>query len=191
MRSNRLLILFVVLLLVGTGCVFALASYFWLGSDVRALRDSTFSVLQTQPRKTLDFNVGWLTTSAVRAGAGLVQMPPEVRAAIHTVHRVEAGHYTLPGSVAIKPARILTAGDKAMLKRGWSRAVTVVEGSTLVAVYVSDRAAARNKIQCCVLVLHERDLVVASAQADPAPLLALAAEKVRVEKTATFLLEGQ
>ena len=186
--SNRLLILFAALLLCGVGGVLAFASYFYLSSDVRALRDSTFSALKAEPSKTLDLNIGWFTTSFIRTGAGFFQMPPEARAVLHSVRAVEAGHYTLSSSTPIHPGHILSAGDEAMLHRGWTRAVTVIEGDNLVATYVSDRAAAHGKIRCCVLVLSERNLVVGSANTDPAPLISLAASRVRADTSATFLL---
>jgi hypothetical protein len=76
---------------------------------------------------------------------------------------------------------MFTAADKCMRQRGWERIVGVAQGRQFVAVYMPRNLRTAKRMECCVAVLNERDLVVASARANLEPLLELATQRLQEE----------
>jgi len=66
-----------------------------------------------------------------------------------------------------------------MSRRGWERVVGVAQGRQFVAVYLPRSLRTVNRMACCVAVLNEQDLVVASARGNLEPLLALATQRLQ------------
>jgi hypothetical protein len=155
----------------------AVTGYFFLGSASSALRN-TVKARAGGCEKKFAVRLGWITTGLIRYGSSFVHLPPEPRLIIDTLHRLEVGVYKLPsGGEDIQRAQILTDTDAAMTKRGWDRIVGVVHQEQVVAIYAPHRGLSGSNIECAVLVLNGRDMVVAAGQANPAPLLELAFKK--------------
>ena len=54
----------------------------------------------------------------------------------------------------------------------------VAEGRELVAVYIPRKGVVAAKIACCLMVLHDRELVVASTRGNAEPLLEIARKRL-------------
>jgi hypothetical protein len=171
------IVLLLVVLCVPLLCALGVASYFRLSSDTKALRRSVMNSVAGEWDTKVALNIGSLTTGLVRGLSQLIQLPPEPRAAIDAIHNVEVGVYELHDAAlpADYPA-VLLSGDKTMAARGWERIVGVIEGNQCVAVYVPRKGVSARRLTCCVLVLHERDLVIVSARGNIKPLLDVASK---------------
>jgi hypothetical protein len=166
-------------LLLPVLCIVGVTSYFRLGSETTALRESLMSSVTGSWHKTIALNVGWFTTTLVRAGAGWFSLPAEPRAALAAVHGAEVGVYELDQDAGqIDHARVLRQADKAMAARGWERVVGVAQERNLVAIYLPRRGFSLKNVKCCLLVFQGRELVVASVRGNPKPLLQLATDRL-------------
>jgi len=173
----RYVVLIIAVLLVGLTAR-AVAGYFFLGSQATALRKTVIARAGGQYEKRFALHLGWLTTGLVRYGTRLVDLPPEPRAALDTLHKVEVGVYRLAERQSpSQAAQILADTDKTMTKRGWDRIVGVLHEDNTVAIYAPHKGLSRSSIECAVMVLHDRDLVIASGSGNPLPLIELASKK--------------
>src|SRR5438874_703653 len=87
-----LLIVFVLLLCLAARAV---AGYFLLGNEAVAIRRAVAAQTGGQYQKKFAVRLGWITTALVRYGTRFVNLPPEPRAALDTLRRVEVGVYKL------------------------------------------------------------------------------------------------
>jgi hypothetical protein len=153
--------------LLGAG----VASCFRLSSDARALRDELIKSSGVAWQPEIVLNVGRLTLGAIRAGLSCARLDAGARAALQSVHAAGVGVYQLPaGTPPPNRAAMLAAADSAMTARGWERAVGVIDGRDLVAVYFPNKVSV-HCLKCCVLVFDGKELVLVSAQGNPEPLL--------------------
>lgn len=158
---------------------YGVVSYFRLGSEATALRQSVMSALPGQWDTRIALHVGPITTGLVRAGSRLFTLKPEPRAALEAVHRGEFGLYKLQqASASVGCGEILSAADQAMNSRDWIRVVGVVQSERVVAVYVPRKGLSAKRMGCCVMVWNERQLIVASAHGNIGPLLELAEKQM-------------
>jgi hypothetical protein len=159
------------LILLGAG----VASFFYLESDVRALRNGLMKSSGVAWRQQIALNAGHLTLGAVRAGLLRARLDPLARAALQSVRSAEVGVYQL-ASEAQQPDRtaMLAAADAVMTTRGWERMVGVMDGHNLVAVYLPGKNISAHRLKCCVLVLDGKEMVLVSVQGNPEPLLTCA-----------------
>ncbi len=159
--------------LVGLGIlVLGVASCFHLSSDTRALRGELVRASGAEWRQQIGLSVGSLPLGLVRAGLSFVPLEPEARAALRTVRGAEVGIYELASeSARLDRSAMLTAADGVMRKRGWERAVGVLDGGQMVGVYLPADLSTARRVKACVVVLDERQLVVVSAHANLEPLL--------------------
>jgi hypothetical protein len=132
--------------------------------------------------KRFAVHVGSLTLGLVRFGSQFFTLPPEPKAALGALHGAEVGVYRLEGSPAtLNYPAMFVAADKAMKRCGWERIVGVAKGTQFVAVYMPRNARSLQRMDCSVVVLNERDLVVAGARGNIEPLLDLAQRKLHNE----------
>ncbi len=183
-RWARAVYLVPLALLVAAGsCVVGVLGYFHLSADTAALRQSAMQAIGGTWDKTIAVNVGGFTTALVRLGARFFPLEPEPRAAIETVRGGDVGVYTLRStSVCPDRAAVFTAVDRTMSRRGWERVVGVSQERDLVAVYIPHRRLSPRRMRACVMVFHDRNLVVASARGNLDPLLVLAAQRIDFKK---------
>ncbi len=169
------------LLLLGAG----VASFFYLGSDARALRNGLMKSSGVEWRQQIALNAGRLTLGAVRAGLSHARLDPGARAALQSVRSAEVGVYRLAsGTLPPDRAAMLTAADSAMTVRGWERVVGVMDGHNLVAVYVPGKNISAHRLKCCVLVLDGKEMVLVSVQGNPEPLLQYAFDQANLHAQA-------
>jgi len=160
------------LLCVPVFCALGLIQYFRIGSDANALRQSFMGTGSGQWDKKIAVHVGFFTMGAVRLISQFVPLPDEARAGINAVRGAEAGVYHLQkNDTAFDRATILANADRTMSRRGWQRIVGVASGDGLVAIYIPRKGASTWRMSCCVAVLNDNDLVVASASGNLEPLL--------------------
>jgi hypothetical protein len=165
------------------GVVIGVASYFRLSSEASALQRSVLATGNGVWNKKFALNVGFFTTGLVRAGSAFFKMPPEPRAALDSIRGAEVGVYKLDKSAGwVNPSAILARADKAMSARRWDRVVGVSHKHELVAVYLPRHGFSTEHMKCCVLVVHDRDLVIAGATGNLEPLLQLAQSKVDLDE---------
>ena len=147
------------------------ASFFYLDSDTRALRNELIKSSGVEWRQQVALNAGRLTVGTVRTGLSCVQLNPVARAALQSIQTAGVGVYQLPaGTPAPDRAAMLAAADSAMTARGWERVVGVIDGRDLVTVYLPNNVFA-HRLKCCVMVFDGKEMVLVSVQGNPEPLL--------------------
>ena len=156
------------LLLCGTGC-------FRVSSETRALRDVALEFNENAEEK-IEIGAGFFTVGLVKLGARLVELPPEAKSVLGSVHGVECSVYQLQ-SDASDHAKLLIKADKAMSKRGRDRIVGVIDDNQLVAVYAPRDQSSHRNMTFSVMVVTGRELVCATARGDLEPVLQLAYAK--------------
>ena len=156
------------LLLLGAG----VASFFYLGSDFRALRDGVIKSSDVAWRQQFALNASYPVLGAIRAGSSFVKLNPGARVAVQSVRSAGVGVYQL-ASKAPSPDRgaMLAAADSTMTARGWKRVVGVMDGKELVAIYLPEKKISIHRLKCCVLVFDGKELILVSVQGNPEPLL--------------------
>jgi len=160
--------LLLLLLLLGAG----VASFFYLGSDVRTLRDGLIQSSGVEWRQQIALNADRLTFFAIRVGLSAVRLDPGARAALQSIQTAGVGVYQLPsGTPPPDRAAMLAAADSAMTARGWERVVGVLDGHDLVAVYMLENNISVRHLKCCVMVFDGKEIVLVSVQGNPEPIL--------------------
>ena len=165
-------------------CGFGVTGYFRLSSGPATLRKSLVQSLGGDCEKKFQLRAGWCTMAIARIGSTFFKIPPEPRAVIDSLRAVEAGVYQLreiPSSAT--PSDLLGKADVAMNGGGWERVVGVIARDKLTAVYVPREGGSSSRTTFCLMALHGRKLVVASATGNPQPLLELAAERLETRLT--------
>ena len=156
--------------MIGT-VVYGVTSFFRLGSDARALRNSLVKSSGADWDQRIALNVGGMTLGATRTGLSFANLPPEARAALQSVRGVEVGIYQLSSEEQPDRAAMLNAADKAMTARGWYRVVGVIAEGKLVTVYMPEKETSLRRMKCCVMVSDGENMVIASADANLQPLV--------------------
>jgi hypothetical protein len=161
-------------------CAAGIAGYFHLSSATKALGSSVMTSVPGQWDKRFAVHLGVLTMGLVRWGSGFFNLPPEPKAALDALHGAEVGIYKLHDSpTTLDYSAMFTAADKSMRRCGWERIVGVAQGKQFVAVYMPRGLHTLKGMACCVVVLNQQDLVVASARGNVQPLLDLATQHMQ------------
>ena len=158
--------------------VMGVTSYFRMGRDARALRNSFLESKAGAFQKKIELSVGGLTCGLARAGLSFVNLKPEARSALSALRSGEVGVYQVARDFS-GPDRMLalTSADEAMTRRGWDRLVGVMHRREMVAVYVPREGCSERDTRFCLAVLDGHQLVVVSARGNLEPLLALASSR--------------
>ena len=165
-------VMLVALLLLPIVIALEVVNCFHLSSDTRALRNSLIKSSGVAWRQRIALHAGGLTLSAVRAGLSFVHLDAGARAALQSVRGAEMGVCQLPsGAKQPDRAALLAAADAAMTARGWDRAVGVMDGQDLVAVYLPGKTTSVRWMKCCLMAFDGQEMVVVSARANLEPLL--------------------
>ncbi len=158
-------------------CVVGVTGYFRLGSDAAALRQAVMTATPGTWHKKIALRLGGFTTGLLRQGSQLFNLPREARAALDAVHGGEVGIYRLQRDGGLpKRNGLLPRADKLMRARGWERLVGVIEHNQVVAIYLPREKMTSRRVQFCLFVFQEDDLIIASARGNLEPLLAIASE---------------
>ena len=149
-----------------------------VGSDVAALRRCAMPASADGWHKQVEINVGWLPVFLAKTGLQFARLDPEARIALRAAKSGEVAVYQRPAHDRQSDhSRILADADQTMQRRGWERAVGVVDRDDLVAGYVPAGLSSVRNVKACVLVLDRENLVVVSATADLRPLMELIRER--------------
>lgn len=173
LRKNLVIATLLALLpLVLTGC-------FRVGADARALRDSLMKSGKGEWDEQIEIGVGAITLGLAKVTAHFadphLNIPPEARTILSSVHGAEVGVYKLQSSPKdLNRAAMLAAADRVMAKRDWDRLVTVLDRGQLVIVYVPENTKSKRNIKVCVVVVDAHQMVIASARSDVEPLFQMA-----------------
>ena len=90
----------------------------------------------------------------------------------------------------LSAAQIIPPCDKVMEARGWNRLVGVLQADELVAVYAPREPDSARDVSVCVVVLHERELVLVRVRADWEPLLELASRRMERHRPITVAVNA-
>lgn len=133
-----------------------------LTRDATRLRDELTSTLTRSTRTQFQVTVGPVFMAAVRTVVGVIDdVPAEARLALKAVRGASVGVYKLRGYVdAGERARMFSAADVVMSERGWTPVVRVIDGESLVLVYLPEGERSGSTEQVCVAVCSGDNLVI-------------------------------
>jgi hypothetical protein len=170
----RWVVLAAVMLVFGTGMA-KVGGAFFLSAPSASLREAVIKSSDSVWKKHFAFRVGGLTTGLVRMVSHHVQVPVEGRAILEAVHSGDLGVYELdPGAEWKDRGGMFAATDLKMKAKHWVRIVGVCHGGDAVAVYMPRKGTSISDVRCCVMVLKDRQLIIASAEGNLEPMWQLA-----------------
>ena len=144
------------------------------GSDATALRQAATQASGIKWERQVELSAGRIPVALARFGLNFAPLDPTARQALSVVRSAEVAVFDAPERhPESERATILQEADATMKKRGWERIVSVLQDDAVVAIYTPQSASSHDDLTLCVLVLSDDKLVVASARANPAPLLEL------------------
>jgi len=168
------------LLALAAGCLLS-SGCLRMGGEMRELRDAVLASLDgdVDYDKEIELSLGPVSLGLARTAVRFAHdLPDEARMGLQAVRRAEVGVYTLRGNPSNRWA-VVTSASEALERRGWERAVTVLDGSDTVLVFVPRDLESRKQIDVCVVVLDDADFVVAKARLAPEPLGSLIARAMK------------
>lgn len=122
----------------------------------------------------IQLDVGGETLGVARLAAGFVQNDEmaKVRAALASVRRVSVGVYErVEESTAAEFATLCSEAEAALVKRGWTRMIKVIDGESTVLVFHAVHGTAEGDF--CVAVMKGRECVLVYARVAADELSAL------------------
>lgn len=161
------------LVVLGVGAI----SMLRLDRDAAFLRREVMTASDAKWHTKVQMSVGWATLGALRTGLRFIQAEhmDEARLALKAVRRASVGVYERnSGSEDFSCGQLFARTDKAMLKRGWTRLVGVAEDNETVLIYTSEDIGSSNRIDLCLAVVNDNQMVVVSTNVDAAVLSELA-----------------
>jgi hypothetical protein len=167
-------------LLLLTAPVVILAAGVWsvvtLSRDAAALRREVMTASGSEWNTRVQLDAGWCILGAARTALRFVHHEniDDARLALASVRHASVGVYERRGpSRNLKGSALLEHTDKEMAKRGWTRLAAVTNARENVLVYSSDADPQGDKLDLCIAVVSERELVVVSTRVDAGNLLKL------------------
>ena len=158
---------------------YSVVSFFQLGSETRVLRNSLTHATGGEWHTRIALNAGWITTSLLRAGTRLINLPAEAKTVLGALHGIEVGIYRQQSApLPSDYGGILQVADNEMATKGWERVVGVVQARELVAVYCPRKGLTPRHMKCCVMVVTGEDLVIAGVRGNLQALVPLAAGRL-------------
>lgn len=169
-------ILFLALLISGVVAGAAMLRSFRSSAEFGGLHRELIKHLDVSRDSDVEVALPAWALALGRVGASMADLDPEVTTALATLQSGQIGVYGL----AERPTReaalgMLKLADARLLERGnWSRIVTVLDEGQLVAIYSLDEGQrSQNSIKVFLIVLDDRELVIAAARGCPRPLFEL------------------
>jgi hypothetical protein len=145
-----------------------------LSGDTRTLRNAAVHGDSAQWKKKIELNVGSLPFAVGRMVLPFVKIDEEAKMAFSAVRGVEVSVHELTSSEPDR-ARVMNEADLRMTKRGWERAVLVLNPDAAVSVYTQGEAGSDLKISA--LVMAERHMVAVTGRGNLKPIFDLAMQK--------------
>ncbi len=149
---------------------------FRLGPEAAGLREAAREhfVEHGDWHPTIELRLGPLLCTLTREILIHAADDPDATAILRAARTVQVGVYRVNDEAPEANTNpFLRDATTTMTKRGWTRAVTVVDGSSTVLVFVPNELPAGRDVEFGVLVRDGGQLVIAVVQARVAPLLDL------------------
>lgn len=178
--------------------VAGVAFVLWItrASEVVAVRRQLAEELGASWDRQFGVRLGAVPFALARGVAHFLDLPAEARAGMSLVRGVEVSVSQGPRRVSRAMRRdLLACADQVLERRGWDRLVGVIEGDTVVGVYVPESMRSLRRLSVCVVVLDREQLVIASVRGNLQPLMELepvreALEQVRSHLPAPLLVSA-
>ncbi|HVU18977.1 MAG TPA: hypothetical protein VHD32_18875 [Candidatus Didemnitutus sp.] len=167
-RPRRRIWPWVVIILLSPFAVLGVAavSVLTLNSDARALRREVMAASGGDWHTKVQLSVGGILLGTARTVLTFVHCPniAEARLGVGAVKSASVGVYELTGDAAsFAPEKVFSRADEVMTRRGWTRMVGVSEDRDNVLIYCSDHGSSSDRLDVCLAVVENRQLVVVSA----------------------------
>jgi len=174
-RRQWLLALLAVAIIVGLAVlllVVSVLSSFRLGSDTAAVRNAAMKSAKADWSRKIEVGIPPYVAGVARAVLLFSHLEPEARTGLQAFRGGDVGVYEWHSQKRAPDTRaMLVASDEVMTRRGWDRVVGVLNHDELVAAYVPRQATALSNMKVCLVVLNDRELVVASVRSNLEPVL--------------------
>ena len=173
-------------ILLAVAVAILVASFFWVGPEVRALRNAVIENSNAEWKRVVELSFGRHSFGmASFASSFISEMPPEAHAALQSARQCEVSVYQLNGGKVSREG-VLNRADEKMKESGWYRAVGVLSGDDTVAVYLPLAPQDSLELSACVLVLNKEQLVCVSAESNLEPLMQLAHRRLESNRFASL-----
>jgi len=177
-RSYRRWVIAGLILLVAP--VIIVAAGVWsvvtLNRDAAALRTQVMAASGSGWSTRVQLDAGWGLLTTARTVLRFVRHEniADARLALDAVRHASVGVYERErGTKQMDAVGLLVQTDAKMAARGWTRLVGVANARETVLVYTSNADVRSDKLDLCITVLNERELVVVSTRVDAGNLMKL------------------
>jgi hypothetical protein len=149
-----------------------------ISGDTRALRNAAIEGDSATWKKRIELSVGSVPLAFVRMALPFVHIDEDAKTAFSSLRGVEFSVHELTSSEPDR-ARVIAEADARMTKRGWERAVAVLNKGAAVCVYTQGEPGDDLKISA--LVLNDRHMVAVTGRGNLEPIFQLAMKKAAEE----------
>ena len=160
--------------------VLQIASLFSLVKEAADLREIVIDTTSIPMQTKVQFSVGPAILGMGRVAVSFIdEAPREAKQALAAMRRASVGVYEFDRAPTdAQQIALWEATEQRVNRDGWQRIVSVNEGSQSVMIFMPQDSDATEMLEVCVVVCEGRQLVIVSAVADSAPLMALAQEQM-------------
>lgn len=180
-RSPLKPFLFVLLIVVALGMALVVTAGVTIARGLRPAANATcfpaqlVEELGLSTHTTVEVKAPSVLFAGARLAAKFVDLEPEAKAALSVLRGAEVGVYEVTSSHGQSVSGdLMKASDAYLGRSGFERLVRVMDDSETILVYISFVDDKSDIIKICVLVLSDRELVVASVSGRLEPLMELA-----------------
>lgn len=153
-----------------------------LNTNAATLRQEVAAATQADLHTRVQLDVGWLTLGTARTVLRFVhhEHVDEARQALAAVKHASVGVYEWSTDQAREhQENLFIRTDRVMQRRGMSRLVGVNHDHEIVLVYASDQSKFGSRVDVCVAVVSEGQLVVVATTIDADALADLASRQLQ------------
>jgi hypothetical protein len=140
-----------------------------LDGDARVLRREVMAASDTHWHTKIQCSVGGVVLGVARTVLDFVphKNATDARAALAAIRHASVGVYELAGpEPEWSASQLFGHVDDVMAGRGWTRLVGVEDNRDRVLVYAEEQGGGSNRLNLCLAVMEDRELVVVSTSVD-------------------------
>ncbi len=166
-----LLLLITPVVMVGIG----VASLFRLNRDAAMLKREVMAASESDWNTKVQVSAGWCTLTAARAVLHFIDEKnvDDARLALAAVRHASVGVYEQTGRGEWSRGQLVARTDERMRGRGWGRLAGITERDQAVLIYTKEDDDG-DRLQLCIAVVDDRELVIVSTKVDAEQLFRLA-----------------